>query len=1239
MVSSRRLGSVVLALLCVLGGVLVLSAPALARNVHVFSGSFGGEGSEDGKLMYPGGIAVNETTHDVYVADEGNSRVQEFTSGGVYIGQFAPPGGFGVEKYGHPSQLEIAVDNSGNPLDPSAGDVYVSDDGDKQVDKFSETGVYEGRLVIGEGDAPPLEPVGVAVDQSGVLWVSHTSINGINAVESFSDAQINTPLSTRKVNSGEDGLAVDAEGGLYIQGAGRVEHVNSFGEQTADFGEGRGGVAVDTTTGLAYAGEGEKITAYNSEARAVEGFGSGHLVADGGVAVDSSTHTVYVTDSTADQVVVFDQVVVPDASTGEQPTNIEHEGSVTLVGSVDPDGLPVTSCVFEYGTEASYGSSVPCEPSPGSGSSVVNVHADVSGLAPLTLYHYRVVAGNTNGSTAGIDRTFIAPAKAKVDGESVLNVASTSATFAGQVNPDGGDTTYRFEYGLSSSYGQSVSGNAGAGDIDVEVAAHPQDLNPGSTYHYRLVAESALGMVAGEDRTFITQTPTSSAGLPDGRAWEMVTPPNKQGSSLRAIGGPILIQAAADGSAITYDATGPTEATPPGDRSPENVQIFSRRGPTGWSTKVIATPHNTAHVGDSTGPSEYKIFSADLSIGLVEPLGATRLSEESSERTPYLRVNAACETGSTGCYQPLLTSANVTSDIKFGGKLEDSKGEAEFIGATPDLSHVIIQSRVALTPEGSPGLYEWTEGRLTFIADMTFGMAEFGGSTQNAVSEDGSHVIGTVGSGGEPAELLMRDIPQARTARLDVTEPGAAGGKDDPLFQIASTDASRVFFTDTAQLTTDSSAAYTQSSERFRDLYEFDSSTGKVSDLSVPLNAGEHADVQGSILGASNDGSYIYFVANGVLAAGATPGDCREGDSVGATCNLYVSHDGMTKFVATLSGEDAQVYLNHIARVSPDGQWLTFVSDRDLTGYDNRDAYSGKPDEEVYLYHAGTGPGVKPVVCVSCNPTGGRPAGAFIVVPGIENGESKPLVDAGSQVWAHRWLAAALPKQITVEGFSISRESSYLSDSGRLFFDSADPLVSQDTNGTWDVYEYEPAGEGSCESTGASFVGASGGCISLISSGGAHEESVFLDASENGDDAFFLTDGGLVPQDYDGAQDVYDAHVCSSVSPCLPTSPTLPPACSTGDSCKTAPTPQPESFGAPSSETFSGTGNVTAPVVGRVVASKSLTGAQKLQRALKACRKKSKRRRTVCERQARKRYAKRAVGSRAPKSVSGRTKR
>jgi hypothetical protein len=298
------------------------------------------------------------------------------------------------------------------------------------------------------------------------------------------------------------------------------------------------------------------------------------------------------------------------------------------------------------------------------------------------------------------------------------------------------------------------------------------------------------------------------------------------------------------------------------------------------------------------------------------------------------------------------------------------------------------------------------------------------------------------------------------------------------------------------------------------------------------------------------------------------------------------------------------------------------MSEEELTGYDNRDAVSGRPDVEVYLYDAAS----NRLACASCNPTHARPVGAEVAFNDeqLVGGGLAEKVKGAQQ----RWVAANLPPWVR-GGYSGDGkyvpdlyQPRFLSDSGRLFFDSRDALVAQDVNGTQDVYEWEPPGVGGCTTGSTAFSGQSGGCVSLISAGSSPEESAFMDASETGGDVFFITLSKLTAQDFDSALDVYDAHECSGRAPCVAAAVGAPP-CSTGDACKAAPTPQPAIFGAPASATFSGAGNVIPPEQSSVKSSRlKLSRAQTLARALRACARKRRATRAACERAARKRYGK-----------------
>ena len=275
--------------------------------------------------------------------------------------------------------------------------------------------------------------------------------------------------------------------------------------------------------------------------------------------------------------------------------------------------------------------------------------------------------------------------------------------------------------------------------------------------------------------------------------------------------------------------------------------------------------------------------------------------------------------------------------------------------------------------------------------------------------------------------------------------------------------------------------------------------------------------------------------------------------------------------MAVLSAEDqpdwgrSEGYLENLtARVSPDGRWLAFMSERSLTGYDNRDAVSGEPDEEVFLYHAAAEGGGGRLVCASCNPTGARPHG--VQYARSDERYNLPLA-GGTGVWdSTQWLAANVPGWTSYKSEHALYQSRYLSDGGRLFFNSSDDLVPQATNSAEDVYEYEPPGEGSCSAASATFAEASDGCVGLISSGTSKEESAFLDASESGDDVFFLTYARLSTRDTDTALDVYDARVGGGES-----EPPKPVQCE-GDACQ-SPVAAPEDL-TPGSLIYSGPGDL-----------------------------------------------------------------
>ena len=337
------------------------------------------------------------------------------------------------------------------------------------------------------------------------------------------------------------------------------------------------------------------------------------------------------------------------------------------------------------------------------------------------------------------------PAPPKIVSVGVSAVTSSSALVEAEVNPGSvpgeADTTYRFEWGrcmtstsCPTSYESSTSLGTLSPDFDVEpVSARLQGLSAGTIYHFRLVAENSHDPgtpTQGEERIFTTQT-VGLFQLPDGRQWELVSPPDKHGSSIEPIGEGHVTQAAGEGGAITYATTAPIESEPQGYSNLAQI-VSTRDSGGGWTSHDISPAHAAA-----TGPAfqgEYNLFSSDLSLAVVQPFGVfisctsseggpqPCLSPEASEQTAFRY------TTSSGGYLPLVTAGNDTANPFEPFGKQDGGNETNcpfgatslkicgprFVGASPDLRHIVLSSAVPLTsvpvPPGEQELYEWNEG-------------------------------------------------------------------------------------------------------------------------------------------------------------------------------------------------------------------------------------------------------------------------------------------------------------------------------------------------------------------------------------------------------------------------------------------------------------------------------------------------------------------------------------------------
>jgi hypothetical protein len=859
------------------------------------------------------------------------------------------------------------------------------------------------------------------------------------------------------------------------------------------------------------------------------------------------------------------------------------------------------------------------------------VSAGVTGLLPSTRYTFCLLARNEAGETTlGSPVTFTTTAAAPVISEqSVSHVGSTTATVSAQIGPGGEATTYQVEYGTSTGYGAatppaSLPASSGPVGVQVQLAA----LEPGVEYHFRFVARNALGAAppAGD----VAFTTTQSLGpselvLPDNRAYEMVSPAdgvdvylpdttnlvNFMGEQEHS-GSYFPFRASADGDAVAYNGGAPPTggnglALPSGTGN----QFMATRGPHGWTASDIL-PGLAGGAEELTQQEEYQAFSSDLSVAFEH-------SSQAGKALPLVAGASVCDglytrTSGDGAFHALFTTTPVPTPKGCGHEL--------FAGASADNSHVLFEIPRALTAEAEPAegegrenLYESVGERLFSVnvlggkpdPNATFG-SEFGPSSGEPVARsDFSNVISADGS-----RVFWTDLNTGHVYVRENMATTVAMSAGDAQFWTATPDGRYAFYTEGEQL------------------WRFDAEADTREALTP---SGGEAEVQG-VVGASADGSYVYFVAGGALAEGATPRVCkdyfvqdeevearfnegliteeeenqkkerlneeehedrREGKAPARTgCTLYVRHRGQTKRITTLSPFDQSFPGSVIsetpgygdwrpnlggrtAEVTPDGRNIVLESRLRLTGYDN--VLHGTPAVEAFVYDADTGR----LSCASCNPSGAAPVGALEGGEGLLSGSA---LGRTVSTYTLRWISE---------------------DGSRVFFDTVQPLVPQDTNGQVDVYEWEREGASSCPLRAPARI--NGGCVFLLSGGRGNNShgAVFVDASASGNDVFFATRAKLLPQDQNENVKLYDARVDGGFP-----EPSL--AC-TGTGCQGIP-PAPPQFATPSSVTFTGAGNfLPAPVVKRA----SLTRAQKLARALRACGKdRVRKKRLSCEKRARK---------------------
>ncbi len=589
----------------VLGVVPALASEQLAFIPAAFS-PFGPSGP--GTFSHPTGVAVDEGTGEVFVADgEPSEAVDIFDAlTGALLGSIT---GTGSETF------DFGGEPAGVAVDQADGRLYVSDVKHNVVDEFERTGAATYRYVCqfngwygagvqgchASGGTPNLgeeldEPLGVAVDTQGDLYIASFG-PGLGAIDEFNQ----TGAGVQRIAGSEHftlaghpkDIAVDTGGVIfalnYEDGSEVVELQRKSltgpveGEKALQ--RSIGAIALNQSDGNLYSYNGAEVTRYAPSGTGVlklEGaFGRGVIGGSEGLAVDAATDTIYISDMGDDQAEVYQEklVTLPNIEGGCKASMVSARG-LTLGGELDPLGQAGASYTFEYtslpGNEpSSYEAQTPSSPVAGGGQ---EVSATVTALEPGTLYHCRLSASDSEAEVGGVaahgpDSTIETLPLPPALGEAPVfasELTAESAILHGAINPGSSAinpdklaaTSYHFAYGTEAGhYTVALPEVAGVGvgleAIPVEQAIPAGSLRPATTYHFALTATNSAGTVVGEDHRFTTSSTENTSTTGPGAQTGAATGVSTNSATLTG-----TVEPTAGGLATLYEfELGPTSAS------------------------------------------------------------------------------------------------------------------------------------------------------------------------------------------------------------------------------------------------------------------------------------------------------------------------------------------------------------------------------------------------------------------------------------------------------------------------------------------------------------------------------------------------------------------------------------------------------------------------------------------------------------------------------------------------------
>jgi hypothetical protein len=609
---------------------LVLKSDA-AGNPLVFSGSAsyisgnqitgtpsGPFSAANGRIEEVGlNVAVDESGN-VYVVDPGNSVVDEYEPSGVFVRAFTgagAPGGFSTHLTG------VAVD-------PTNGDLLVVDAGNKVIDEFSSSGEYLQQLTgTGPSESTPFGnnvipgtdietlPGGIAVNSSGYVYLDDADVIDIFTPRAVVPKVTYEPITELVHTSATVHSSIDLNGGPEVTSC-----VFQYGPTPAY------GSSVPCSPDTPYTG----TTVVSADIS--------------GLTAETTYHYRVMVTTVNGIKRAPDQTFTPRAvyslSTG--PSSDLEPGTATLNGSFTGDGND-THYYFEYvdyshydPTAADpYGAGQTTAGPPGgdadSGTGTQEVSAIAHFSSPYVLYHYRIVATNSFGTSYGSDQTFFSPPPAlpTIDATSASNITPTSATLDAEINPGFGPTTVRFEYGMNTSYGSRTYPSESIGDdnADHPASIEVSGLTPGTTYHFRALATNFTGITRGPDQT--VSTPDLPAIL--GSAATDVT---QTSATLSASVRPDFRATTYHfeyGPTGSYGSSTPESASVGSDNSdhPAGAAIAGLTAGTTYHYRVVATNA----IGTTTGPD--RAFT-------TAPIGAPSPSPSLTCKQGFVKRHSKC---------------------------------------------------------------------------------------------------------------------------------------------------------------------------------------------------------------------------------------------------------------------------------------------------------------------------------------------------------------------------------------------------------------------------------------------------------------------------------------------------------------------------------------------------------------------------------------------------------------------